>query len=114
MSESCAIMLSRMERERGAVPDPKEESPMKITKRNGTICLYDDEKVTRSILKANADASGETIPEAMAAALADEVFARLTARHEIITTAEVRACVFALLLERGLPETAACYMEFRK
>lgn len=87
---------------------------MKITKRNGATCLYDDEKVARSILKASGDTEGETITPAAAAALADEVFARLTARHEIITTAEIRACVHDLLIERGQPETAKSYMEFIK
>ncbi len=87
---------------------------MKITKRNGMVCLFDDEKVARSILKANADADTETISPALAQAIANEVFARLTREQEIITTADVRASVFDLLLEQGLPETAKCYMEFGK
>ena len=87
---------------------------MKITKKNGTVHVYDDEKVAKSILKANANIVLETITPAMAAALADEVFARVTRQQEIITTADVRSCVCELLIERGLPETAKCYMEYRK
>ncbi len=87
---------------------------MKITKRNGVICLYDDEKVARSILRANADTEGETMSVKMADALADEAFSRLTAQHEWITTADVRACVFALLAERGFPKTAKSYKEYKK
>ena len=87
---------------------------MKITKRNGRVCLYDDDKVAKSILRASADTEREEISPAAATALADEVFVRVTAQHEIITTEEVRACVFALLLENGLTETAKSYMEFMK
>jgi len=87
---------------------------MKITKKNGTISLYDDEKVVKSILNANAGIPQEAITPAMAAALADQVFAVLTARYEIITTAEVRACVFDLLNKKGLRATAKRYMEYVK
>lgn len=87
---------------------------MKITKRNGVVSLYDDAKVAKSILRANADTEGEIVNPALAEALADEVFARLTARHQIITTAEVRACVYALLQEAGLPLTAESYQAFKK
>ena len=47
---------------------------MKITKKNGIVTVYDDEKVIGSILRANAEAPGEAITEAGAAAIADEVF----------------------------------------
>ena len=87
---------------------------MKITKKYGTVSVYDDEKVARSILNANANVPAEAITPAMAAALADEVFARLTRRHDIITTAEVRACVSALLGEKGLTGTAKSYMDYVK
>jgi hypothetical protein len=87
---------------------------VKITKKNGTISLYDDEKVARSILRANADAPSETITPAVAAALADAVFSRLTQQHEIITTDEVRSCVIALLGEKGLFQTAKTYADFAK
>ena len=36
---------------------------MKITKRNGTITVYDDEKVTKSILNANGAAGEKKISE---------------------------------------------------
>ena len=87
---------------------------MKITKKNGHTSLYDDEKVVNSILKANAEVPQEAISAAVAAAMADEVFARLTRENEILTTQDVRSCVQALLLERGLPRTAQRYMEFQK
>ena len=48
---------------------------MKITKKNGNLSVYDDEKVTRSILRANSEVPEETITEAEAAAIADEVTA---------------------------------------
>ena len=87
---------------------------MKITKKNGMVCLFDDEKVVKSILRASKDTDGEPISRKMAEALADEVFTRLTARHEIITTADTRVCVYALLRERGFPKTAESYQDFKK
>ena len=87
---------------------------MKITKRNGTISLYDDEKVARSILRASADTLSESITPAVAAALANAVFLRLTQHHEIISTADVRSCVVALLREKGLYQTAESYAEYAK
>ena len=92
----------------------KEENSVKITKKNGTVSLYDDEKVAASILKANAEAPDEIMTKSMAAALADEVFARLTEEHDFITTADVRKCVTALLKERGLTDTAARYDAYQK
>ena len=86
---------------------------MKITKRNGSIVLFDDEKVKNSILKANAETGEEEISEKVAAAMADDVFSRLTESCEIITTADVRKCVYDLLCERGFPKTARLYVEFR-
>ena len=56
----------------------------------------------------------EALSQAEAAAIADEVFARLTDESEIIATADVRACVETVLRERGLAETARHYMEYRK
>ena len=55
---------------------------MKITKRNGNLTMYDDEKVVNSILKANRDVSGEEITRAVAVNIADEVFSSLTALPE--------------------------------
>ena len=87
---------------------------MKITKKNGTISVFDDEKIVNSILRANAEVPGEAITRAEAAAIADEGFSRLTDESEIISTADVRTCVERLLCERGLQETARHYMEYRK
>ena len=74
---------------------------MKITKKNGNVVLFDDEKVARSILNANAAIAPETLSESEAAAIADEVFLRLAAATEIITTQDIRDCVNAVLQERG-------------
>ena len=87
---------------------------MKITKKNGIIHIYDDAKVARSILHANENVSTETISPAMADALAGEVFARVTKKSDIISTADVRDCVYELLRERGFADTAKCYIEYKK
>lgn len=85
---------------------------MKVTKRNGNVVLFDDEKVIRSILRANGETAEEELSENTAAWIAGEVFSRLTKEGDIISSQDVRACVHALLLERHLPETARLYMEY--
>ena len=87
---------------------------MKITKRNGTITIYDDEKVIASILRANAETAETLLDKKRAAAIADQVFLCLTERNEILTTADVRRCVDEILREHGFTETARHYMEFVK
>ena len=87
---------------------------MKITKRNGNTTLYDDEKLIRSILNANREVPREEMSQAVAARLADEVMAGLTAENEIITTAEIRTALYALLREKGYPLTAEHYMNYQK
>ena len=87
---------------------------MKITKRNGTLRVYDDERVVRSILRANTEVENETMSKSTAGHLADEVFARLTERGSIITTQDVRQVVYTLLREKGYPQTARHYMDFKK
>ena len=86
---------------------------MKITKKNGNITVYDDQKVINSILKANAETKNEEMNENIAAALADDVFSKLTEGSEIITTADIRQCVYDLLCARGYPETARLYIEYK-
>ena len=86
---------------------------MKNKKRNGAIHIYDDVKVAKSILKANANIPNEDITEAMASAMASEVFARVTREKEIISTSDVRDCVYALLNEKSFPGTAKCYWEYK-
>ena len=86
---------------------------MKITKRNGNITMYDDEKVVKSILKANGDTK-ENMTEAAEADIAAVVFARLTAENEIISTKEIRDCVMAVLAENGYVQTAKAYEEYKK
>ena len=87
---------------------------MKITKRNGNMTMYDDEKIVNSILKANQDISGEEITRAAAVNIADKVFSRLTKENEIIATKDVRDCVYEILTERGYPKTAKAYAEYKK
>ena len=87
---------------------------MKVTKRNGNVVIYDDEKVVSSILKANEGIALEEISEKAATALAGDVFAKLTEQDAIISTGEVRRCVYAMLVEKGYPQTAKRYMEYRK
>ena len=87
---------------------------MHITKKNGMVQVYDDEKVVRSILKANVDAMTEDMTRRKAQVIADEVFAKLTAEKDIIRTEDVRACTAALLRKKGYPKTAECYEKYRR
>lgn len=87
---------------------------MKITKKNGKVVLFDEEKVVTSILKANAEVPGEAITRKKALAIANEVFTRLTEKSEIIRTEDVRACVAELLREKGLTQTAEHYLAYKK
>ena len=87
---------------------------MKITKRSGVVALYDDEKVVSSILKANAGIAEETVAKKEAATIANEVFDTLTREKEIITTADVRRCVYENLNKRGFPLTAERYRSYKK
>lgn len=84
---------------------------MKVTKRNGNVVLYDDDKVATSIVWANGRTPDETITIKMAKRMADEVFRRLTAEKDVISTAEIRDCVIAILKERGYPKTAESYQD---
>ncbi len=86
---------------------------MKITKKNGKVAVYDDEKVINSILKANAG-TGESLSRKKAAILADEVFQRVTEKSELISTQDVRDCLAALLREKGLTRTAENYLAYKK
>ena len=87
---------------------------MKVTKKNGNIVLFDDDKVIRSMLRANADTEEETLSESAAAYIAGEVFARLAKERVLLTTQDVRQCVNAMLIQKGLPETAKMYMQYHK
>ena len=86
---------------------------MKITKKNGRVAVYDDEKVINSILKANAG-TGESLSRRKAANLADEVFQRVTEKSELISTQDVRDCMGKLLKEKGLTRTAENYLAYKK
>ena len=87
---------------------------MKVTKRNGKVVLYDDEKVVSSILKANAGIVGENITREKAAYFAGEVFALLSQENDVLATVDVRDCVYDVLVKAGFPETAKQYRDYRK
>ena len=87
---------------------------MKVTKKNGNVVLFDDEKVVASILKANAEVPEEAMMRKTAQRYANEVFDRLTESSEIITTDEVRSCVAEVLREKGKTKTAEHYLTFKK
>ncbi len=85
---------------------------MKVTKRNGKVVLYDDEKVATSIVWANGRTKGETITIATGKRIADEVFRRLTSENDFITTKEIQDCVYEVLCEQGYPQTAESYINY--
>ncbi len=87
---------------------------MKVTKRNGNVVLYDDEKIMRSILRANASTPAEEMSEKAAAYITGAVFARLSAQEDLFSTADVRKCVYQTLREKGYVLTADKYMQYRK
>ena len=87
---------------------------MKVTKRNGNVVFYDDEKVVQSILRANENIPGEEITERTAAYIAGVVFARLSAEDDLFTTADVRDCVYRTLQEKDYFLTAQNYMTYSK
>ena len=86
---------------------------MYVTKKNGRIVVYDTKKIIDSMLKANAE-TFEDLSETSASNIADTVFSRLTDEKELITTQDIRECVFSVLNENGLMETARHYMEYDK
>lgn len=86
---------------------------MKITKKNGSTTLYDDQKVVNSIMRANAETT-EELSEEGAFDITYDVFSRLTDENEIITTQEVRDCINEVLCERGLLETARRYADYKE
>ena len=85
---------------------------MNITKKNGRVVLYDTEKIVKSILNSGADTPGEEVSRHLASYIADEVFNTLTKDTTIITTKDVRECVYDKLCKMGLPETAKKYIEY--
>lgn len=87
---------------------------MKITKRNGNIVVYDDQKIITSILKANAEVPGEDLSKKEAAALVGQIFSALASKSGIITTQEIRACTEELLRKKGYPLTARKYIDYKK
>ena len=87
---------------------------MKVTKKNGNVVQFDDEKIVSSILKANAEVPEEELSKQAAAFLAGEVIGRLAERQDIITTQDLREGVEKRLCEKGYPLTAKRYMEYSK
>ena len=86
---------------------------MKITKRNGNIVVYDDEKIISSIMRAN-EGTGEALTPKQAEFLADAVLGRLIKNHSIITTEMISDGVYEALNEKDLWLTAKHYKEFKK
>ena len=84
---------------------------MKITKRSGSIVLYDDDKLITSIMKAN-EGTGEELSPRAAAYLSDVVLGRLVKEYDIITTKLIRESVISSLREQGYYLTAARYEEY--
>ncbi len=88
---------------------------MKIAKKNGNIVFFDDEKVETSILKACAEVpEEEEISKKRAAYLAEQVFNRLSKELDVISTDDIRKCVFEILKEKGYPKTAEHYMNYKQ
>lgn len=87
---------------------------MKVTKRNGNMVIYDDQKNIKSILKANAEVACETISEKEAATIVGQIFSKLAETSTIITTDEIRVCTEKTLREKGYPMTAKAYMDYKK
>ena len=87
---------------------------MQIMKRNGNSVLYDDQKIIKSILKANSHSEDvKSITENTAASIASEVMSGLAENSAIITTAEIRDGVYRVLCERGFDATAKSYSEYK-
>ncbi len=86
---------------------------MKITKRSGQIVFYDDEKVIKSIMKAN-EGTGEDLTPKAAEYLTDVVLGRLIKEHSIVTTQMIRDGIFEALKEKDLWLTAKQYIEYKK
>lgn len=86
---------------------------MKITKRNGNIVIYDDEKVVNSIMLANKG-TGEALTTKQAEYMADAVLGRLIKKSPIVTTQMISDGVYEALQEKDLWLTAKNYREHKK
>ena len=86
---------------------------MKISKRSGSMVMYDDEKVVRSIMKANEETE-EPLTQKAAEFLADAVLGRLIKNNSFVTTEMIREGIYEALKERGLWLTAKQYKEYKK
>ena len=86
---------------------------MKISKRSGSMVFYDDEKLVRSIMKANEE-TDEELSVKSAEFLADAVLGRLIKNNTFVTTQMIKDGVYEALRERGLWLTAKQYAEFQK
>ena len=86
---------------------------MKITKRSGRIVVYDDEKLVKSIMKANEE-TGEKLTVKEAEYLTDVVIGRLAKVYSIITTQMIKEGIYDALMEKDLWLTAKQYKEFKK
>ena len=86
---------------------------MKIAKRSGNFVMYDDEKVVKSILRAN-EGTGEALSARAAEYMADAVLGRLVRSNAIVTTQMISDGIYDALVQRDLWLTARQYKEFKK
>ena len=86
---------------------------MKISKRSGSMVMYDDEKVVKSIMNANEETE-EPLTQKAAEFLADAVLGRLIKNNSFVTTEMIREGIYEALKERGLWLTAKQYKEYKK
>ena len=66
---------------------------MKISKRSGSVVLYDDEKVVKSIMKANEE-TDEELTVKSAEFLADAVLGRLIKNHTFVPPQMIKDGVY--------------------
>jgi len=85
---------------------------MYITKKDGRIVIFDNEKITNSILRANAGNDHEKLSPKRAAVLAEKVFELVVSENEVISTADVNRAVLRVLRENELPSTAESYESY--
>ena len=86
---------------------------MKIAKRSGNFVMYDDEKVVKSILRAN-EGTGEALSARAAEYMADAVLGRLVRSNAIVTTQMISDGIYDALVQRDLWLTARQYKAFKK
>ena len=87
---------------------------MKIMKKNGNVVVYDDEKIVRSILKANDEIPRETVSGSTARSIVNTVINALAEDNAIITTEDIRKGLYEEMVKRGYHKTAEAYRDYKK